>query len=290
MRDNGTVTNREVELTDGELLVSKTDGNGRITFANQAFISISGYTEAELLGQPHNIVRHPDMPKAAFADLWTTVKSGRPWEGLVKNRCKNGDHYWVRANVTPLVEDGEVTGFISIRSKPTPDEVMAAERLYADMRDGRARDIILRHGSVIRMGWQEKARRLFNSVRGRLGLVFGGMLVLQILIGSVGMKGMDDAHDRMEHLNEEAVIHMRRLKNVSDAYAIFVVDASHKVRNGNFTWEEGTAAVEKARADIRRDWGAFVASPMDPDEIAVIEQTNPLLPAGDAVCTGPRAA
>ncbi|MGE5502099.1 MAG: PAS domain-containing protein, partial [Ignavibacteriales bacterium] len=129
MRVNEPITNREVELPENELLVSRTDTGGRITFVNAAFIKISGYTEQELLGAPHNLIRHPHMPKEAFADLWATVKTGRPWEGFVKNRAKNGDHYWVRANVTPVIENGQVTGYISIRFKPTRAQIDAAEAL-----------------------------------------------------------------------------------------------------------------------------------------------------------------
>ena len=133
MRNNGPVTNQEVELDDGDLLVSRTDADGTITFANKKFVEISGFSEEELVGAPHNLVRHPDMPVEAFADLWATIKAGQPWEGLVKNRTKSGDHYWVRANVTPLIEDGEISGFISIRSKPARSQVEVAEHAYARM-------------------------------------------------------------------------------------------------------------------------------------------------------------
>ena len=109
MRDNGPITTKEIPLSDDSLLVSQTDTGGRITFANDAFVTISGFARKELLGSPHSVVRHPHMPMEAFRDLWTTVKSGRPWESLVKNRAKNGDFYWVRANVTPVVESGELS-------------------------------------------------------------------------------------------------------------------------------------------------------------------------------------
>jgi PAS domain S-box-containing protein len=108
MRLNEPITNREVEFAADEPLVSRTDTGGRITFVNHAFIAVSGFTEKELLGAPHNVVRHPHMPKEAFADFWATLKAGRPWEGLVKNRTKTGDFYWVRANATPVVENGQV--------------------------------------------------------------------------------------------------------------------------------------------------------------------------------------
>jgi PAS domain S-box-containing protein len=112
MRDNGPITDHEVDIPSDEPLVSRTDPGGRMVFANQTFTAISGFSEEELLGAPHNIVRHPHMPKQAFANLWSSIKAGRRWEGLVKNRTKSGKFYWVRANVTPIVEDGKLAGYI----------------------------------------------------------------------------------------------------------------------------------------------------------------------------------
>lgn len=290
MRDNGPITNREVEMTDGDLLVSKTDTGGRITFVNDAFIAISGFSEQELIGAPHNVIRHPDMPKEAFADLWATVKNGRPWEGMVKNRCKNGDHYWVRANVTPLIEDGKVAGYISIRSKPSRADVAAADALYNAIRAGRAGNTRIRYGTAEGTGPLAVARHWFNSVRGRLVLVFALMLVLQMIIGGLGMKATDEGHDRIANLNQEAVVHMRRLKVVSDAYAVFIVDASHKVRNGNFTWDEGVKSIDKAHTDIRKEWGDFVSSDMDPEEKELVAKVTPLLSAADRTVDALRAA
>ena len=113
MRVNEPITDNEIELPAGEPLVSRTDTGGRIIFANHVFTEVSGFTEDELLGAPHNLVRHPHMPPVAFANLWTTIKAGRPWEGLVKNRAKNGDFYWVKANVTPVMEGDTLLGVIS---------------------------------------------------------------------------------------------------------------------------------------------------------------------------------
>ena len=123
MRHNLPVTTHACALADGEMLVSVTDPQGRITYCNPVFVRISGYSAAELLGQPHNIVRHPDMPEEAFRDLWHTIQSGRPWTGLVKNRCKNGDFYWVRANAAPLTDGQGITGYLSVRTRPDPAEV-----------------------------------------------------------------------------------------------------------------------------------------------------------------------
>ncbi|MBK1717159.1 methyl-accepting chemotaxis protein [Thiocystis violacea] len=137
MRLNLPVTDVEHAMPDDRLIVSRTDPKGRITQVNQAFVDISGYAEEELLGAPHNLVRHPDMPAAAFADLWKTIQDGRPWSGVVKNRCKNGDYYWVEANVSPQFENGAVTGYISVRRKPSREQIQAAEALYARLRAGK---------------------------------------------------------------------------------------------------------------------------------------------------------
>src|SRR5580698_5919189 len=131
MRLNEQINSIETEVTGDAPLVSRTDPAGRIAFANHVFVDVSGFTEEELIGAPHNIVRHPHMPAQAFANLWATIKAGRPWDGLVKNRSKSGDFYWVRANVTPVIENSQVTGYISIRSRPARDAVAAAERSYA---------------------------------------------------------------------------------------------------------------------------------------------------------------
>ena len=136
MRTNLPVTEIEHELKDGAFVVSTTNPQGIITSANEEFVQISGFTLDELVGQPHNMVRHPDMPSAAFEDLWATVKSGKPWHGLVKNRCKNGDFYWVDANVTPLMSGDAITGYVSIRSKPSKAQIRDAEYRYALARKG----------------------------------------------------------------------------------------------------------------------------------------------------------
>ncbi|MHB8848016.1 MAG: methyl-accepting chemotaxis protein [Burkholderiales bacterium] len=136
MRNNQPVTNREYILKDFETIVSKTDLQGNITYINQEFIKISGFTEEELLGAPQNIVRHPDMPTEAFADFWRTIKEGKSWTGLVKNRCKNGDYYWVEANAAPLIENNKIVGFTSIRVKPSREQINAAEKAYSALKNG----------------------------------------------------------------------------------------------------------------------------------------------------------
>lgn len=133
MKINLPVTQHEQLLPAGTTLVSVTDLKGRITYCNATFVQVCGYTREELLGQPHNIVRHPDMPAEAFRDMWKSVAEGRPWSGVVKNRSKNGDHYWVRANVTPMKKGQDIVGYLSVRTAPERSEIEAAGALYATM-------------------------------------------------------------------------------------------------------------------------------------------------------------
>ncbi|MBW0148506.1 methyl-accepting chemotaxis protein [Marinobacter arenosus] len=138
MKKNLPVTNVEQTFPSTQKLISSTDLKGRITHCNQAFVDISGFSIDELVGKPHNIVRHPDMPPEAFDNMWSHLKAGRPWMGMVKNRCKNGDFYWVNAYVTPITESGDVIGFESVRSCPSREQVARAEKLYDRIRQGKS--------------------------------------------------------------------------------------------------------------------------------------------------------
>lgn len=138
MKNNQPVTNNEVFFEEGQFIVSTTNLKGQLTYVNRDFIDISGFTKEELIGKQHNIVRHPDMPSEAFADLWSCLKKDKPWTGMVKNRCKNGDHYWVQANVTPIRQSGQTTGYLSVRTIPTRAQVSEAETLYSKINAGSA--------------------------------------------------------------------------------------------------------------------------------------------------------
>lgn len=162
MKINMPVTQIEYQLSDTDSIVSTTDLQGNITYANPYFIEVSGFTEEELIGAPQNIVRHPDMPPQAFADLWSTIKSGLPWSGVVKNRCKNGDFYWVFANVTPVIENGKAVGYVSVRTKPSIEQVQEASRLYAAMNSGNPNQITLNQGRALK---NSKLRQLLDKFR-----------------------------------------------------------------------------------------------------------------------------
>ncbi|HUW36832.1 MAG TPA: PAS domain-containing methyl-accepting chemotaxis protein [Rhodocyclaceae bacterium] len=167
------VTQVEVPFPGNSYLVSKTDTKGIITHANDAFVAISGFDRQELIGSSHNIVRHPDMPEEAFADLWQTLGSGLPWRGMVKNRCKNGDYYWVDAFVVPVRKDGATIGYMSVRTPPSRDQVQQAQALYGAIRDKRARFPSIRAGALGRM-----------SLSARIWLALGGMLALMVAVAA----------------------------------------------------------------------------------------------------------
>ncbi|MDP2433413.1 MAG: methyl-accepting chemotaxis protein, partial [Pseudomonadota bacterium] len=206
MRQNLPVTGNEYMLKDGIQIVSATDTKGIITFCNPDFIEASGFTESELMGAPHNLLRHPDMPAVAFKDLWDTLAAGHPWSGLVKNRRKNGDHYWVRAYASPIKKDGNITGYLSIRAKPGRDEVAGAEALYKDIREGRAKGIYLKEGRLLHTGWRGVLENLQNmSLRARLAAAFAMMALFLLLIGGIGLSGVSKSNQIIDEVYAKAL-------------------------------------------------------------------------------------
>jgi aerotaxis receptor len=193
MRHNLPITQREYDYPAHATLLSTTDQRGRITYANAAFMSVSGYERDEILGQPHNTVRHPDMPPEAFEDMWATLKAGKSWTALVKNRRKDGDHYWVRANATPVMHQGQITGFMSVRTRPTREEVTQAETLYSDFREGRSGKLRFHQGLIVRTGWGRWRSALQTMpVRWRLRLALGTVALSIIAVSyPLGVNGQD---------------------------------------------------------------------------------------------------
>ncbi|WP_319636958.1 methyl-accepting chemotaxis protein [Janthinobacterium aquaticum] len=182
MRLNLPVTDVEINLSDTETIVSTTDLQGNITYANPYFIAISGYSAEELMGAPQNILRHPDMPVEAFADFWATIRSGRSWSGMVKNRCKNGDYYWVLANVTPVVEDGVAVGYMSVRTKPSRQQVAQAAALYARIKAGQAGGIAISQGAAVHTGPLAKLLSMRDMALGKRVGWNMGLLSLALLL------------------------------------------------------------------------------------------------------------
>ena len=198
MRINMPVSQDEYELADDEMLVSTTDRQGVITHCNDAFQAASGFTAAELIGQPHNIVRHPDMPEHAFKDLWATAGRGRPWVAVVKNRRKDGGHYWVQAYVTPILENGKPKGYLSVRTKATRLQIAQAEALYARLRrtgsGGSSSGPRLAGGRVVPAGALGIVSRFWHSgVSARLSLALALMVFVSMQPHLLGFAHAGDA-------------------------------------------------------------------------------------------------
>jgi len=183
MRVNQPVTAVEHQVQEGAFIASMTDLHGVITYVNDEFVRISGFSQDELMGQPHNLVRHPDMPPAAFAYLWSTIQAGQVWRGMVKNRCKNGDFYWVDVNVSPVKKRGQLVGYVSIRSKPSRGQILEAEQLYARMNAGQS----LADAARPPRSWLPFPAMAFGL---RLGLGFGLITACFLLVlAAVAMAG-----------------------------------------------------------------------------------------------------
>ncbi len=193
MRVNLPVTQQEYDYPAHAMLVSTTDTKGIITHCNRAFVETSGYTHEELIGQPHNLIRHPDMPAEGFKDLWRTIGRGQPWTGLVKNRRKNGDHYWVQANVTPIMVGGKPQAYMSVRIKPDRAQIEQVEALYALLRrqaETGQHTLRLQAGNVRRTGWRDLPAMLQSlTLTQRLGAALALLVAVAMLPPLLGLRG-----------------------------------------------------------------------------------------------------
>ncbi len=278
MRVNEPIAAIETEISGDEPLVSRTDQAGRITFVNHVFVEVSGFTEAELLGAPHNIVRHPHMPPAAFANLWATIGAGRPWDGLVKNRSKAGHFYWVRANVTPVIENERVTGYISIRSKPTRAAVAAAERAYAAIRDGSAKGIGLRDGELISNDLRSRMLDVCRSVAGRLALAAITTFLVIVAVGWLGISGMASSNAVLKSVYEDDLVSVDQLRGIVDR----VRDSRNHIAQMTIALGRGDKAervlgerIPPIRANLDQIgglWRDYKANERLPDQIAMMRQ------------------
>jgi aerotaxis receptor len=278
MRINEPINAVEIEIPGDAPLVSRTDPAGRITFANHVFVNVSGFTEEELLGAPHNIVRHPHMPAQAFANLWATIKSGRPWDGLVKNRTKTGNYYWVRANVTPVIENDQVTGYISIRSKPTREAVAAAEQAYSALRNGTAKGIGLRDGELVADGLLSRLTDRCRSLRGLITLAAAIVLMIVAGIGWLGFSGMAASNTVLRNVYDNDLVSVDQLRDMVDRirddrnHLAQMTIALGRKENTDQVLAAHLAPIEASLGQIDRLWLDYKAPERLPDQLALMKQ------------------
>ncbi|WP_168734261.1 methyl-accepting chemotaxis protein [Pseudothauera nasutitermitis] len=261
MRVNQPVTDVETEVPDGRFIHSRTDLKGRIVDANDLFIELSGFTREELIGQPHNLIRHPDMPAEAFADLWNCLKGGEVWRGFVKNRRKDGGYYWVEAFASPVRENGQIVGYESVRRRADPARVRAVERLYRRFRAGRARGLAIRNGQVVRTGLL--GGLLGMSMRARLAVGMVAILLAVLAAGVTGYVGLKAASDAMQSVYNNRLLVVSELADVRDA--------ANQARMVLATADDDMLAERMARIDteaerLRVRWQEYRATPLLPDE------------------------
>ncbi len=274
MRTNLPVTNVEYTLKDSDSIVSKTDLQGTITYINEDFLRVSGFAKDELIGSPHNIVRHPDMPPEAFADMWKALKENRPWTGLVKNRCKNGDFYWVLANATPFYENDSLAGYMSVRSKPSREQVDAAEAAYRLFKDGKAGKLKIQDGKVVKATLLGKLNPFRNpTIRTRLINVIGLLSVFMVIIGGMGLHGMSKANqalrtvyeDRTLPMNQIATIKELMLNNQLNISAALITPTPEVIG-------KNSAEVEQNIAAISKKWAEYMATYLTEEEKNLAEK------------------
>jgi aerotaxis receptor len=274
MRNNQPVTGNLYPLREDQSLISRTDTQGNITYVNEDFIDISGFSEAELMGSPHNMVRHPDMPVEAFADMWDALKSGNSWTGMVKNRRKNGDHYWVLANATPIRENGTVIGYTSVRTAPSQEQIAKASSAYALFKEGKAGGLKISHGQVVRRGIIGKLAALKElKIQGRLTLLVCLLCLLMTGIGALGLYGMNASNEGLRTVYEDRTVPLGQLSTIVrllQANRLIISEALHtsnpdEVKSAGGQVEANIIAVQKT-------WDAFMATYLTPEEKKLAEK------------------
>lgn len=270
MKNNQPVSGQEYHVRDDAAFITHTDLKGRITQANDEFVEASGFTREELVGQSHNIVRHPDMPVEAFRDLWATLKRGRPWTGLVKNRRKNGDHYWVRANVSPTSE-----GYTSVRAKPSRKEVEATEVLYRTLHDNAG--IKLEGGYLVPTGLAGLRQRLFGraSIKQRLWMMVSISAALFIIAVAIGWMGLRDARISLKSVYEDRAIPMHDLSSfnslMKENYAEILRSFQHDPAGSLSAVHDHpvsihTDALKQRRSELDTLWNKYMQTDLTDEE------------------------
>lgn len=190
---NSSTNSTEYPIPEGEVLVSKTDLNGFITYCNSTFIEASGYSKEELIGSPHNLLRHPDMPEQAFSDLWKTVRANKPWRGLIKNQRRDGRYYWAESDITPYIENGITTGYVAFRYKATPEQIAQADAAYRAINSG-ASNLYIYEGKIVAL--QNRLMRWLNarSIKFRIAAFMSALFGILAVLGIFNLHEASNAY------------------------------------------------------------------------------------------------
>ena len=268
MKINLPITKVEHVLTETDSIVTQTDLKGRITYAGDDFIQICGFTREELIGSPHNIIRHPDMPEEVFKDLWRSMKAGRPWTGMIKNRCKNGDFYWVLANITPYYENDKLAGYMSARRKPSQKQVAEADEAYRKFREGKAGHLKIQDGKIVKKTLLGRFPALENiSLKARLLMVIAIMSMLLLVIGGMGLQGMSKASEGLRNVHTNSALPSNQIFQIQELLLTnrLLITASLAPSTPELV-QKNLAEVEQNIATITGIWNAYAKNALSADE------------------------
>lgn len=274
MRQNLPVTDVEYPISDDTLIVSRTDLKGKLNFFNDDFLAAAGFTADELMGQPHNIIRHPDMPPEAFANLWDTLKQGKPWAGAVKNRRKNGDFYWVLATASPVRENGQVIGYSSIRTKLPADQRAEAEKVYALLREKKADGYSISAGVIRRRSIFDKLSFFTGTVKARLVTLVGVLGVFMLVIALTGIMATRESNRAMKSVYDDRVVPLAQLNEINNLMlrnSIVQYEAIETARTGQPIGDLNST-VQSNVGRIQKVWSEYIANHLTMEEKETAER------------------
>ena len=277
MRSNLPISNIEYPITDETLIVSKTDLKGKLIYFNDQFVQASGFTEQELIGQPHNIIRHPDMPPEAFENLWVTLKAGKPWAGAVKNRRKNGDFYWVLASATPIYEGGQISGYMSIRSRLPADQRQEAEQVYALLRARKANAYRIEAGMIRKRSAADVFSFFTRSLKARLGTMVGTLAAATLVVSAVGFLAMNQINQHAKSIYEDRAVPLAQLFEINDRMKDNSLALYGAIANGRSGQPVGDVSGRIAAniEAISKNWSDYMATYLTPEEKGVADAFAP---------------
>lgn len=249
------------ELAEDDVLISRSDRQGRITYANQTFVEVSGYALDELMGEPHSLFRHPSMPQTVFKNLWATIEAGKTWQGLIKNRRKNGEAYWIHTTIAPLLDGERIVGYTSIRRKATANATAQAERVYAAMQKGKARGVKLRYGAIRRAGLRGWVKRFsFSSMQAKLMSMVMAAILLLVLAGAAGVYGLTSSAERLRTLNQTGLEGISDLQQIDQRVSQAIQALEPAVRNPRRADLDALETqLATMRGDIEQSWQSYTA-------------------------------
>jgi methyl-accepting chemotaxis protein len=276
MKTNLPTTDVEYVLTETDSIVTKTDLSGKITYASDDFIRISGFSKEELIGASHNIVRHPDMPAEVFQDLWSSMKKGYPRSALIKDRCKNGDFFWVWANVAPIYENDILIGYISVRCKPSCEQVAEVVDAYQKLREGTAGNLKVKDGKIVKKTALEKLPPLENiSIKARISVITAVMSILPLVIGTMGLFGMSKDSEGLRTVHKHQMLSLERISQIQKLMLTNKLHLATTLLNlDSAQVQKNTAEMEQNIAVINNILDVFLKSELSPVERTLIDKVS----------------